>query len=100
VVRSKCGLSSTLIMAPRAWMRSMMCTPSLIDRVARSHSATTRTSSVPGASIAWIVLDYLPRPVTLPVAWAGVDRRQAERCDAWRYAPPRRPCVAKCAADG
>jgi len=27
VVRCKCGLSSTLIMAPRAWMRSMMCTP-------------------------------------------------------------------------
>jgi hypothetical protein len=36
VVRSKCGLSSTLIMAPRAWMRSIMCTPSIIDRVARS----------------------------------------------------------------
>jgi hypothetical protein len=39
------GLSSTLIMATRAWMRSMMCTPSIIDRVARSHSATTSTST-------------------------------------------------------
>jgi hypothetical protein len=28
-------------MAPRAWMRSMMCTPSIIDRVVRSNSATT-----------------------------------------------------------
>jgi tetratricopeptide (TPR) repeat protein len=34
-------LSSTLIMAPRAWMRTMMCTPSIIDRVVRSNSATT-----------------------------------------------------------
>jgi hypothetical protein len=53
VVRSKCGLSSTLIIALRAWMRSMMCTPSIIDLVARSHSATTSTSTVPSASIAF-----------------------------------------------
>src|SRR5215813_2547578 len=53
VVRSRCGLSSTLIMAPRAWIRSMMCTPSIIERVARSHSATTSTSPLPSALIAF-----------------------------------------------
>ena len=53
VVRSKCRLSSTLIVAPHAWVRSKMCTPSIVDLVARSHSATTSTSPVPSASIAF-----------------------------------------------
>ena len=53
VVRSKCGLLSTLSMAPREWVRSMMCTSSIIDLVARSHSATTNTSPVPDASMAF-----------------------------------------------
>src|SRR5689334_17475662 len=44
VVRSRCGLSSTLIRAPRALMRSIRWMPSNIDLVARSHSATTRQS--------------------------------------------------------
>ena len=44
VVRSKCGLSRTLIRAPRALMRSMRWMPSNIERVARSHSATTMMS--------------------------------------------------------
>jgi hypothetical protein len=35
---------------PRVWLRSMMCTPSVIDRLARSHSATTSTSLVLSAS--------------------------------------------------
>src|SRR5262245_64412653 len=52
VVRSKCGLSRTLISAPRLLMRSMMWTPSIIERVARSHSASIRTSPVPSSSMA------------------------------------------------
>ena len=47
VVRSRCGLSRTLIRAPRALMRSIRWVPSNIERVARSHSATTRMSPVP-----------------------------------------------------
>jgi hypothetical protein len=37
VVRSRCGLSSTLINAPRLLMRSIRFTPSNIDLVALSH---------------------------------------------------------------
>ena len=51
-LRSRCGLSRTLMAAPRACTRSMMAMPSTIERVARSHSATTSTSPVPSASIA------------------------------------------------
>ena len=43
-----------LLDAPKSWFsETMMCTPSIIDLVARSHSATTSTSPVPSASMAF-----------------------------------------------
>jgi hypothetical protein len=46
VVRSKCARSSTFRRAPLALIRSISATPSSMERVARSHSATTRMSPV------------------------------------------------------
>jgi hypothetical protein len=58
------GLSNTLMSAPRALVRSMRWIPSNIERVARSHSATTRISPVPrsaaGAFDLWFWL-FVPR---------------------------------------
>jgi hypothetical protein len=47
VVRSRWGLSSTLINAPRACIRSMIAIPSIMLRVHRSHSPSTRISPLP-----------------------------------------------------
>jgi len=52
VVRSSHLRSSALKVAPRAATRSMILMPSSMDLVTRSHSASTRTSRVPSASIA------------------------------------------------
>jgi hypothetical protein len=43
VVRSSALRSRTRMVAPAAWMRAMRAMLSIIERVARSHSATTNT---------------------------------------------------------
>jgi hypothetical protein len=85
------------VVMPRAWMRSMICTPSIIDRVARSHSATTSTSPVPSASIAF---SSCGRPlIALPVAVDFIAPLGAQGTDLAVQVLGARghPCVANLA---
>jgi hypothetical protein len=84
LVRSRCGLWRTLTNAPRASTRSMIAMPSIIDLVARSHSATTNTSPVPRASMAFSScgrsLSDLPDIFSAKIT----SQRSARSAPSWR----------------
>ena len=84
VVRSSHCLSRALSIAPRAATRSMIRIPSIIERVARSHSASTSTSPGPSASIALSSSGRLTpsRPELLLLKNAPLDSRQVRQAGA------------------
>lgn len=81
VVRSRCGLSSTFNKDPRLLIRSIWWTPSIMDLVLRSHSATTRMSPVPRSSIAFSscgrFLTSLPEAFSRKISSQPSLRREA-----------------------